>query len=67
MIKMSEEKMAEEHWRFLEHWLHIIYCDTFVHGFGHGKEHVLNEVRELYEKGLITYDGWEIIRREIEK
>lgn len=36
---MSEsEKLAEEHWEFLERWLHIIYVDAFIHGYKHGLE-----------------------------
>ena len=38
---MNEEevrRLAEEHWKFLEKWLHIVYVDTFVHGYKHGKE-----------------------------
>jgi len=31
-------KLAEEHWRFLERWLHAIYVDAFVHGYKHAKQ-----------------------------
>jgi len=27
---------AEQHWKFLGSWLHIIYVDSFVHGWKHG-------------------------------
>lgn len=43
---MTEEEiakeLAEQHWKFLERWLHMIYVDSFVHGFKHGQE-VRNE------------------------
>jgi len=37
---MSEEsrKLAEEHWKFLEKWFHLIFIDGFVHGYKHGQE-----------------------------
>lgn len=43
----DSEKLAEEHWKFLERWLHIIYVDSFIHGYKHGVESVANdETRE---------------------
>ena len=33
---------AEEHWKFLERWLHIIYVDAMLHGYGHGYEDAIN-------------------------
>lgn len=32
------EDLAEEHWRFLEKWLHLVFVDGFIHGYKHGKE-----------------------------
>jgi hypothetical protein len=29
------KKVAEAHWKWLETWLHIVYVDTFVHGYKH--------------------------------
>lgn len=37
---MSKEE-AEEHWKFLESWLHVIYVDAFVHGFKHGVDEAI--------------------------
>ena len=31
---------AEEHWVFLEKWLHMIFTDAFIHGYKHAKEEV---------------------------
>ena len=38
---MNEEKakkLAEEHWKWLETWLRIVYVDAFVHGYKHAVE-----------------------------
>ena len=32
------KRLAEEHWKWLETWIHLIYVDAFVHGYGHGYE-----------------------------
>lgn len=37
---MNDEELAEEHWRFLERWMHMIFVDGFKHGFKHGVEAV---------------------------
>jgi hypothetical protein len=38
-MKMKEpQELAEEHWKFLEKWLHQIFVDGFIHGYKHGKE-----------------------------
>ena len=38
---MSEtEKLAEEHWQFLEKWLHLVFVDGFIHGYKHAKKEV---------------------------
>lgn len=29
---------AEEHWKFLEEWLHMAFVDAFVHEQGHEEE-----------------------------
>lgn len=36
-MKTSRE-LAEEHWKFLEKWLHTIYVDAFIHGYKHGEQ-----------------------------
>jgi len=37
--KMERAKqLAEEHWEWLEKWLHMIFVDAFVHGYKHGKK-----------------------------
>jgi hypothetical protein len=35
-------KLAEEHWVFLEKWLHMLFVDGFVHGWKHAKQKVMN-------------------------
>ena len=32
------KRLAEEHYNWLETWIHLIYVDAFVHGYGHGYE-----------------------------
>lgn len=32
------KELAEEHWEFLESWLHKIFVDGFTHGYKHAKE-----------------------------
>lgn len=32
------EKLAKEHWKFIERWSKMIYNDAFIHGYKHGKE-----------------------------
>lgn len=32
------EKLAEDHWLFLQKWLHMVFIDGFKHGYKHGKE-----------------------------
>ena len=44
---MEVKDKAEEHWEFLERWLHMVYVDTFIHGYKHGKE---NHLEGLVEK-----------------
>lgn len=34
------EGLAEEHWEFLEKWLHLVFVDGFIHGYKHGEESV---------------------------
>jgi hypothetical protein len=43
MNEKEFRKVAEEHWRFLERWLHIIYVDALVHGY---KQEVEQKLRE---------------------
>ena len=43
---LSQEKareLAEEHWKWVETWLHIVYVDAFVHGYKHGVEDTRGE------------------------
>lgn len=36
---MSEgERLAQEHWKWLQSILKKIYIDAFIHGYKHGKE-----------------------------
>jgi hypothetical protein len=38
---MTEEEiraMAEEHWKFLEKWFHIIFIDAWMHSWKHAKD-----------------------------
>jgi hypothetical protein len=37
------EKLAKEHWKWLESLLRKVYCDAFVHGYKHGKEDKNND------------------------
>lgn len=39
-------KKAEEHWKFNERWLHMVFVDAFVHGYKHGLEAKRNRRRE---------------------
>ena len=34
---------AENHWKFLEKWLHMIFVDSFIHGYKHAIEDVENK------------------------
>lgn len=36
MTEEGAKELAEEHWTFLERWLHIVYVDALVHGIKHG-------------------------------
>ena len=38
------KKLAEEHWKWLESWLHIVYVDAFIHGYKHAVEDLKSEV-----------------------
>ena len=33
----DEKELAEEHWKFLEKWLHMVFVDGFIHGYKHAK------------------------------
>ena len=37
------KEKAEEHWKFLESWLHRIFVDAFLHGYKHGIEEEQDE------------------------
>ena len=38
MNKDQAKKLAEEHWKWLEPVIHMIYIGAFVHGIKHEKE-----------------------------
>lgn len=38
---MTPEQLAEQHWEFIQEWLHMIYVGAFVHGFKHGTQAAL--------------------------
>ncbi len=35
--KEEAKILAEEHWVWVETWLHLMYVDAFVHGYKHGQ------------------------------
>jgi len=37
-MERKARELAEEHWVWIERWLHMVYVDTFVHGHKHGLE-----------------------------
>lgn len=39
-------KLAEEHWSYVESICHKMYVDAFVHGVGHGREMERNESKK---------------------
>jgi flagellar biosynthesis/type III secretory pathway protein FliH len=41
--KSKAEELAEQHYKFLEKWIHIIYVDSFVHGYKHGYKEGLED------------------------
>jgi hypothetical protein len=42
----NSKQTAEDHWKFLESWLHMVYVDSFIHGYKHGVESVKEANRE---------------------
>jgi len=34
-IQRKARELAEEHWEWVERWLHMVYVDAFVHGCKH--------------------------------
>lgn len=34
----KSKELAEEHWEWIESWLHLIFVDAFAHGYKHGWE-----------------------------
>jgi hypothetical protein len=46
-ILIEAAKTAEAHWKFLEKWLHMIYVDSFIHGYKHAIED--KELQEIPE------------------
>ena len=32
------KELAENHWQFLERWLHMVFVDGFIHGYKHALE-----------------------------
>ena len=41
---------AEQHWIFLEKWLHIVFVDAMLHGWKHGQEGDANERKESQDE-----------------
>jgi flagellar biosynthesis/type III secretory pathway protein FliH len=37
---------AEEHWEFLEKWLHMAFVDAFAHGWKHGEEEAYDKTQQ---------------------
>ncbi len=35
-----DREMAEAHWKFIESWLHMVYVDSFIHGWKHAREDI---------------------------
>jgi len=47
-----QEKLAEEHWRWLQEFMHPIYVDAMIHGYKHGFEDAYKQVaEEKFENG----------------
>ena len=43
-VNNSEVKeLAEEHWEWVESWLHIVYVDAMIHGYKHGWNDALKQ------------------------
>ena len=42
----TPQQLAEEHWEFQERWLHMVFVDSFVHGYKHGQEDAKKVVKE---------------------
>lgn len=38
MAEEKAKKLAEDHWKWVETWLHMVYVDAFIHGHKHGGE-----------------------------
>ena len=36
MTEEQAKELAEQHWKFLERWLHMVYIDAMLHGIKHG-------------------------------
>jgi len=54
MIEQEAKKLAEEHWKWVETWLHLIYVDAFIHGVKHGQQDEFpNALRHEAIKGAI--------------
>ncbi len=46
MNEQEVRELAEKHWEFLEKWLHMIYVDAMIHGYGHGYEAAAKKERK---------------------
>ena len=49
MANIEKEKgkpLAEEHWEWLEGYLHKIFVDGFIHGYKHGQDDKEKEVKD---------------------
>lgn len=38
MIPKETKELAENHWEFMEKWLHMAFVDGFIHGAKHEQE-----------------------------
>ena len=38
-MPITPKELAEEHWKFLEKWLHMVFVDGFIHGYKHAQQH----------------------------
>ncbi|HUX48488.1 MAG TPA: hypothetical protein VMV76_04870 [Dehalococcoidia bacterium] len=52
MTEKEAKELAEQHWKFLERWLRIVYVDAMVHGIKHGmKTSQPKQHADLIQKG----------------
>jgi len=59
------KKLAEEHWKWLESWLHIVYVDAFIHGYKHGCEtYVQRDIEKYVQKKVEKQFGFEEVEQK---